>query len=323
MPILSAFTPLGILELSGDESVARRIYDAMIASLGNNFNVEEGTHVEASIYAKAMRLAYVRNALRHAAHQLDPLRLEECLPIREAEYEIVPGPNDTDIERRRTVAARRLLPRGASREAVEDTLRTLLGDNFVSYRTTQPSEILVTPANIGDQPMNLQTPAVTRKLIRITSTISIIGQQLVTYTPISPTANVGVHTLSPGDKLCVEPEISGRTETITVISLDFGFGEGELAFVADFANAHEPNSWATTAPMPIWSSTQRSVIVLVKSDAAIDPETRRKVNELMQRAMRGVTTWAVVEETSAKMSGPFQVELSHLSATTLGSVTYP
>lgn len=315
MPLLSAFTPCGFLTLSSQPSHAETIYSALANNLGGNYNLAEGERMEAFCYATAMLFARVRYTLEHAGAQANPYYVTEMLADREREYGVVPGYNDNLETRRRNVAARRMIPRGARREAVVDALTTLLGDNFIYYRTTKPAELVNWPTSLGDQPMNLQVPTVPRKVIRLSTAISVgLGApQTVGYSVFWPS---GIE-IQPGDVLTVEPEIVARAEMITVTSATSN------TITATFNNAHEPNAFATTQPFPMWAGTQRANLIIVDSASAIDAETRRKVSELLQRILRAPSTWAIVEATSSTTTGPFTLNVSPLSATTFGTVTFP
>lgn len=314
MPLLSVFTPLGFLELSSDPSYGEQIYDAMIASLGGNFSVEEGTHVEATIYARAMALGELRYLLEHAGGQIDPWQLDECLSEREREYGIVPTPGESLEARRGAVAARMLLPLGARRSAMEEALGALLGDAFIGLRTTRVGEIVNVPAALGDQPMNLQLPTVPRKLVRLTAGVStgLGAPKAVAYTAVQP---VGVALLI-GDMVVVEPEIDGQTETVRVVAVGSG------TFTATFNHGHEPGCLGTTMPFPAWSGTQRASLVFVEDGAAIDPVVRARVHDLMGRIARAVSTWGIVQGTGGT-AGPFTLDSSLLDAVPFEACSLP
>ncbi len=281
----------------------------LVASLGGNYDVSVGSRAEAWCYATAKRMGHLRYLLEHAGRQIDPTCVSEMMADREREYGIIPGPLDTMPTRRATLAARKMLSRGARRESVEDALRTILGSAFVAYRVTSPGEILAWPTSLGDQPMNLQIPSVPRKLVRITSTVSIgLGApQSVTYATVDPVSG----TLAVGDHVVVDPEISGITETVTVAAAT------STTFTATFNNAHTGGFLGSTSPYPLWVSNQRDSLIIITALTALDPETRRKVNELMQRMARGISTWSIVQQTSTNGAGPFVLDTSPLDATPL------
>ena len=314
MPLLSCFTPCGMLTLSSEPSHAQPIYETMIASLGGAFKVTQGTHIEASIYARAMALAELRYLLEHAGGQVTAAGLDEMLGLREEEYEVVPGPADTLAERRAVIAARKLLSRGARRESIEGALSALLGSLFVGLRACPPAEILNTPTTLGDQPANLQLPTVRRCLYRLTTAIStgLGAPQSVAFTAVDPPGAVPL----VGDVIVIEPEIDGITERVTVTAV------AGSTLTATFTNPHTAAALATSAPYPYWTGTQRASLIFVTDAAAIDPETRRKLNELLERMMRAPSTWAIVQGTGAS-AGPFTLDASPLDATPFDALTIP
>src|SRR5215211_3697559 len=79
MPKLSAFTPVGLLKMSSRPSRARVIYESMRAALGDQFRTEQGDHVEASLFARAMGIARAQRLLEHAGDQALPRRVAELL----------------------------------------------------------------------------------------------------------------------------------------------------------------------------------------------------------------------------------------------------
>jgi hypothetical protein len=314
MPLLSCFTPCGFLELTSEPSCGEQIYDAMIANLGGNYDVEQGTHVEASVYARAMAFGELRYLLEHAGAQIDPWQLSECLAYREGEYGIIPTPGETLEERRAAVAAAMVLPLGARKSAVDEALSRLLGSAFVGLRNTAPSEIVNYPTDLGDQPMNLQLPTVPRKLVRLTNGVSTdLGvPQAVAYTAVDPSDAV----ILVGDVLTIEPEIDGQTEVVHCSSPPVVPG----TFVATFTKGHEPGCYATTQPYPYWTGTQRASLVFLTDAAGIDPVLRARAHALLARIMRGVSTWGLVQGTGGT-AGPFTLDASYLDATPFSAVT--
>lgn len=325
MPKLSLFTPLGLLKLSSAPSPAKVIYDAKRAALGGsaNFSIGLGTHLGGRLYAESILEARIDEKIRRARDQDLPEKVVEQLPDREHEFGIVPPAGVTPQQRKKNLASRMLLPGGGNRNNIEISLRKLLGDAFIAYRTIKPSERVKWPANLGDQPMNLKAPSIQRKLIRITDAISIgLGSpQLVGFTAVSPKATADDPILRKGDEIVVEPEVLGRAEKITVAGV-FQDDFGGMTFRATFNNPHDANAWATTAPFPMWTSTQRSCLVVLREPDAYDPEIRRMTNELLHRILSGVSTWSIVGESAANQAGPFILNQSPMNATPFGVVTF-
>ncbi len=310
---LSCFTPLGFLELSDDTSYAEQIYDSLISSLGGNYATEEGSRAEAWCYATALQIAQARLTLEHAGLQKSPLCVDEMMADREAEWQIVPGPSDTLWDRRRALAARMLLPTGASRGALQAALETLLGDDFVALRYVTPAENAWWPTTLGDRHMSLPVAGVERKRLRVTQPVSagLGAPQAVSYEMVD-----GQPDLLSGDRLLVETEVLGRSESVVVS------GVTDTHFTATFEDAHEPDCLCTTAPYPMSVGLQRSLLVVLSLIPAVDSPTRTKVNEQLQRQARGVTTWAVVQQATDTTTGPFTIEYSPRDATPLGEITF-
>lgn len=327
MPKLSLFTPLGLLKMSSAPSPAKVIYDAKKAALGGdgtNFVIRQGSRLGARLYAESIMEALIDEKIRRAGNQDLPSKVFEQLPDREREFGLTPAAGDSFHGRKLALAARMLLPGGATRNNVENALRTLLGDDFIAYRTILPGERVKWPANLGDQPMNLKRPDIPRKLIRITDpiTIGLGSPQLVGFSAVSPPATADDPVLRKGDVLVVEPEVLGRTETVTVTGV-FQDDFGGMTFRATFNQAHETNAWASTAPYPLWISTQRTCLVVLSASAAVDPEKRRQTNDLLARILRGVSTWSIVAQTAPNQAGPFVLNQSPMNATPFGTVTFP
>jgi hypothetical protein len=77
-----------------------------------------------------------------------------------------------------------------------------------------------------------------------------------------------------------------------------------------------------THPYPAWRSTKRHSLVVLSVSAAADPEKRRKVNELMQRMARTVSTWDICAGSGSSTTGPFTVGGGLLGITTIGAVSF-
>jgi hypothetical protein len=318
VPLLSAFTPMGVLRMSSAPSEVEKIYRSLVASLGekdDNYSTEPGSRMDAWCYAMARCLGVVRLTLIHAGKQIEADCVTEFMGDRELEWRIVPGPFDTLIQRRNTLASRKVLPRGARREAVIDAATKLLGSNFVWYRTTKPSEIVTWPVSAGAQPQNFQLPTVPRKLLQITQPVDFnLGQpQAVNYAIFDEGESVPI----VNDVLVVDPADYNRAERVTVTAVSPG------TFTATFNEPHNPNTLATTSPFPAWVSTQRFNMVILSAAAAIDPETRRKLHELAERIFRGISTWGIVQQTGPGTAGPFEIGISPLGATPLGTIAFP
>jgi len=335
----SAFAPFGMFAFSSKPTHAEAFYRSMVAAVGNvpgstvakgTISTAPGTRMEAKIYADAMAFARARYLLEHAGAQRLPEQLTELLPTRETEYQIVPGFRDTVTERRRAVAARMMLPRGAAKTEVENALLTLLGPAFIAYRPTPASEATQWPVSLGDQPQNLQLPSVPRRLVRLLDpiTIGLGSPQFVRYERVVPDTSDSppLHVLLVGDTLVFDAGNLDMAETLTVTELGsvqlVPGGPTYATLEATFNNPHATGAVATTAPWPVWVSSKRNNLVVLTGPAAEDAETRRKTDEQLARQLRGVSTWYIAGESSpgSMTTGPFQVGIGKLGITTIGLI---
>ncbi len=297
------------------------------------FSGEKGSIADDFSYAAAHLIAMAGTYVERAWRNRFARSVYENLEEEEEEHGLHPGPMATVHERRAALAAKKMVNEGSRREALETALERLLGSNYVGIHVTHASERVMWPATLGAQPMNLQPPGAPRKLIRLLAPISIgLGApQYVPYEGVVPTTNGFDHPLFVGEKIFVEPEIMGRAETVTISDLEIQNGQSDadpttLLLRATFNNAHEPNCLATTKPMPIWTSSQREIVVVVKQPASVNLETRRQVHELLRSMLTGVTTWALAGETNPEEVGGFvcdHPEQGLLDSNTLGNAAVP
>ena len=332
MPLFSCFTKFGNgFAFSGAPAHGERIFRNMLSNIGvESYSVEEGTRMRGFCYAQAMQAARVRYTLEHAGYQLDPLKVTEMLPLREAEYGLIPGPTESIDDRRATLAATLLAPKGGDFNNIKNALLTLLGDSFIQYIPTTYGDSIRFPTNCGDQPMNLVTPDRLPKLLTITDTIStgLGAPQWVHYEPLElpsvPDADAQPTDVYVGETFIVDPGQTALHETITVSAvreLVPGFPELE----ATFNNPHSAGTMASNMPYPFWVSTKRANLVVLEATAAVDAETRRKVNELFAKMVRAVSIWFIVQEdpTNPGHTGTFRVGVSGLGVQTIGDVSIP
>jgi len=292
MPLFSIFTPFGALEYSSSPSLVEKFYDMQVANLNTNpdenFNLQPGSNIEASVYARSRVYACGAYTLRRAFHNASPSNAIETLALHEKEFQVIPGPLDDIPTRRNVLAARALLPNGAVYTNVVTALTTLLGSGFVFYRVTTAAEAVNFPAVGGDSPGNFVLPKTIIKNIRITNGVSIgLGApQSVAFSFFDE----NTPKLLNGDKLVVEPEILGQTEVVEVSEVT------SSGFKATFEKSHDLNCIASTVPYPYWISTQRHCFIVVTQSVAEDANKRRQIHELLARLLRGVSTWDIVPD---------------------------
>lgn len=333
-----------MLAFSSKPSHAEAFYRAMVSSIGNQPGSSEalgtistapGTRMDGWCYANAMAFARARYQLERAGNQVLPTLLTELLATREREYGVIPSPMDTDDTRRAAVAAAYLLPRGAAVNEVRALLEALLGDDFIKYRPTPKAEAVIHPAALGDQPQNLQTPSVARRVITLTEAVTtglgapqyVRYQRLVRRPETEVPAHADFHELRVGDVLVIDPGDLSLAERATVTGLSYEFDDFETGpfyptVELDLSNPHATGTVGTTAPWPYWRSTKRHNLVVLSPTAALDAEKRRKTNTILGKVLRGVSTWNLAGESSAGSftTGPFTVSGGMLGVTTIGLI---
>ena len=297
----SAFSTLGHFAFSAKPPKGQVIFESMRDSLGGNYSEDFDGLEMARLYAQAMCMASALYTLERAGNNANPRKATELLAELEREYGLVPGPKATLGERRAELAARRILPRGAMREHVEDALQTLLGADFVEYR--HGDVVLAGGAGVGNF-VKADAPV---KLIKIVTGIStgLGAPKVVTYAALEDGAELP--DLLPGEVLVVDP--GGLTEAVVVEA------RAGNTFTGTFLKPHDPNTVATTQPMPIWSTDSRRNLAVLSSAAAADPEIRRRVDAVLRRILRGVSTWQIADS-----SGPFKVNNGKIGITTIGAL---
>lgn len=290
---LSCFAPIGLLQCSAEDPISVPIYEAQLASFGEPgvaFDQSEGSRIEAMCFARALGMARMQAHLEQAASERLPDQMYWMLPRREREYGILPAPHATFAQRIAVLSERMRLPTGSSAFEIEEALTRLLGDDFVAYRPTPIDDAVVVPADIGDHPMNLQHPDVTRKLVKLAAPVAFVG--------VPRTVGFSVEdgpTLEVGDVVVFDPGKWGVADRVTISAI--GGPEDAPTLTATFTYAHDAGAWGTTMPYPEWTSSKRHSLVVLRAAAARDPEKRRIVNEQMARMVRATSTWDVVEAT--------------------------
>lgn len=318
----SAFAPYGLLSFGASPSAAEVIYDQLLANQGTAYSPEIGGPAEGAIYAKAIVLGCAKSQIERAGVQTSPLDLaEEILPIRERETGIVPSPYATLETRRKDVAAKLAVSKGARRSNVVAQLQMVLGDAFVALRPVRKDEIVASPATPDDTSGNwLNTTKVSaRKLFRLVDPVTKTGDhQDIGYETIDG-ANAS-DLLAVGDRVVIDPGDEGRVEVITVTSSVTTASPPTFAGV--FQKPHSPGALVAAMRFPRQQSNKRHSLVVVTEKAALDPEIRRRIHGVMRGVSRGVSTWSIVHEVSSGSGtcGPFKVGVGKLGITTIGEM---
>lgn len=281
----------------------RRIYEALKASQGDTYEESFDGRQSARLYAAAMSLAAAQYQIDRALNNASPLTATELLGKIETDYQLVPNASQTLQERRVVAAARRKVTRGARRESVEDALRTLLGSDFIAYETVAPIDRYSWPNFPGDVGA-FKRPGAPKKGFVLAGHVAVLGTPYtVAIAPIPglelPVASE-TYTLGPDSR-------SYHIEKITLTAVT------SSTITAVFTKPHEQGEIAMS-PHPVWISNQRYSRIVVRTAAARNPETRRKVNETMARMLRGVSSWCIVSN-----EGTFR--LGHATRAKLGSTS--
>ena len=300
MPLFSAYTPFGLFEFSSDDSPAEAIHKALDVGMGGGaaFDIKAGSDVEADNYATALAIASARSAIQRAALNMYGATATEKIPQLEQAFLAIPSRTATIAERRGVLAAKYLAARGSREEAIDNALRAALGTDFVFLYPIPRASVTKWPTTYGATPglfSRIDVPAKTVRLLDpVAPDFSVSGVVTVPYENWNTAHNEEL--LAKGDVLCIEPENPGGAELVTVTAVS-GTGTSRT-FTATFTKPHEHNSAATTRPTPFGLSTKRHYLVILKTAAAKDAEKRRIANEVMRIAVRGVSTWSVVHETT-------------------------
>jgi hypothetical protein len=329
MPFLSAFTPLGLLKCSSAPSYAEQFYRAQVDAYGGQYRLDEGDHMEATIYARSIVLGLTKRILEHAGDQVNPQKAMECLEYREDEYGSIPSPNASLAERRQLLSYLRRLPVGNTQGMLLTIFREVLGDAFVTIRATPSTDIFGFPSLATDSPNNFQPVEVEGKNIQMLDAVSLAGSSTVRYDGLDPDEpREGATTLPRtmlivGDVLVVDTGNNIRVERVTVTDIGTTTVDGTeyRTFSATFANAHDAGTAGTTANFPYWVSTKRHSLVVLSDDAILDAEVRRKTHEWCARLLRAVSTWSIVGQSAAGVLGPWKVDEGMIDVTTIGTIT--
>lgn len=310
----SLFAPPGLDLLVGGEPLAQSLHRTILSLFSNGsiddggLSTEEGSLVDLFAFMIAISLATAITTARRVDAERTAAGAYFSLAEQERQCGLTPAFGDTLKQRRDALALAVRVPRGSSRPELEQMLRDLLGDAYVGLHVPSGAgEVVTFPEDLNDQPQLLIDVNAPRKLVQITPAIctDLGSSKAVVYTGVDPPILSGTHTLVVGDRLVVEPEILQRAEVVTVT--DVGHTSEGLTFTAVFNQAHEPNCWATQMPFPVWTASQRRLLIALTAEAAVDPETRRKANAALEKVVTGVTTWALCAESAPGVIGPWTI----------------
>ena len=272
-------------------------------------------------FALAYALARIEWVLVKAGNQRNVQWATDILPLKEDDFNAVPGALDTIFTRGQRLAAVRLLPGGATQSNLANMLLATIGSAFVKLRVVAPAE------RATDLPISVFQPSgQIPKFLQLVVPLAVTGNVLIGYANLDPTIATPV-LLAVGDVVTVQGENKAQAEVVTVTSVVtlttpvyYGTTPVTQFFGATFANAHDVGATVTTMNYPRWSSSQCFLYVEVTPAAAVNPIIRAQVDALMERVARGWSGWAVVAATGGAL-GPFTLNVSGLGTATIGSVS--
>ncbi len=317
MPLLSAFTPCGMLAFSRQPPIAQRIYEDLMRSWGGTANFDETfDNPHAAIqYAHAMTLASCELTLERAGNNANPKKAVEMLAEIEHDYCLSPPANSTLWERRRDLSVAKALIRGATEESVVTSLQALLGDDFVAFRPTPIADLVTKPDFPYTTPGCWSNLAAPIKLWRLTG--SVMYKFPTEVTVGVEFVDGSTEPLAAGELVVLDAGRTGCEEATTLL------GVTDSTITVSCAKSHDNGGWVRSGYYPYWISNKRHSLIVVSATARADPEIMRKIHLLMHKLMRGVSTWSVVSETSpgSGVVGPTRVGTTIIGRTTIGTVT--
>jgi hypothetical protein len=162
---------------------------------------------------------------------------------------------------------------------------------------------------------------------------SVVGQTVVDGGVTWTCAATVAPGLQKGDVVVVDPSNTLRMEKLTVTGVSFAPptgqnvtpGNANLFFQARFASAHDAGVPITTGTIPYWWSTQRFNLIVATAAAALDPPSRTRLDGILAKILRGVSSWAIVAPSSTTPTGGTIGPLSAgmgMGTTTVGAVNF-
>jgi len=315
MPLPSAFSPYGAIAFSSRETRVRKIYDSLMEGASEAYATDGAFAAE--MYAIAREVAAAQATLDRVGNHRNPLKASELLPDLERDYGIVPAPNATLAARRQALADKQYLAFGARRQAVVDGVTNIVGESgFVAYRvldTTEASPYPTDPAALPGH--NVFRPAgSTVKLFTMVHGVSLLGtQNMLLHYVAGDQSDIRV-----GELLVFEIGRLGLEETLEVEAATI---VGSYTSVqVTFAKAHGAGFYVRSGTWPRWISDKRWNMVVLSDDAFADATLVAKVHEFLRGALRGVSTWTVMPETTAGHVGPFEIGVGLLGVTPIDDI---
>ena len=310
----SAFASFGGggFAFSSSPTLARRIYDALWANLGTSY-ARDG-YTDARVYATAMALGRLLAAQGRLDAQIDPATVLELLPDREREHGLIVPATATIASRREALAAQMRLPNGCSTPSLLQAVIDLLGAGFVEFRYTDALSAVTYPDPPG-APGNFCDSRTTRRLFRLRAISTAPAELNTALVPWSVEAVDGTavplaELPQPGEYVVVEPENSALRERVLVAKVDVSAGVARI--YGALTNPHHQHARVLAGVWPLWTSTRRHTTVRVTTAVTNDGAQWRRLDELLAKLFRAVSTWSINDN-----DGPFLLGSSRLGVTPL------
>lgn len=322
----SIFTPLGHFKFSRLPPLGQRIFNQGAAALGDGrpgaYRIEraDGQRTFAWLYAWAMTLASAQILQERAAAQWDPAGVTDMLAVQEAERGSIPQAGWTIGQRREQLQRMRRLIQDVSRNGIKTALEALLPGVFLAYVPTPVADVVNWPTGLGDQPMLLAPATLPRRVATLTSPVTSTGTAL--FVNYEQRAEGIEWQLQRGDRVVIEPENNERAEMVTLADAFDSDGGPPYFLRLSCQHPHAAGVSILRAPWPMWTGSKRHSLVVLTAEMALDPESRRLVNWLMERMARATSTWDIAADNGDGLTaGPFKVEEGMIGVTPIGEVT--
>lgn len=313
----SDFEPFGLLEFSGQEPLAKRIYDSLRESLGEAFH---GPSQDAETYADAMCLAVAQLQMDLAAAQDDPNQVNYLLPDIERDYKVLVPYGATIEDRRIELLAAQAAASGSLESAIQTGLSAIFGSSLVGWRFMRldPTDVDSEVKLVTDSPIFVP-PNTPVKVIEFTETI-MPGEQTVPYTWITDRRDI-----APNDRFTLDCVAYASHEAVEVSGV--GVNDDDIdTITATFTKPHNPGTLATTALQPFWSSTKCHCIVGVADVALTNPTLISRAHKFLRKALPATSTWAFVHTNGNPLgeeTGPFTVGYGLIGNTPISTDVIP
>lgn len=300
----SCFARYGHLRFTSKPPEAQRIYEGMVRAMGGETMVSDGgagvdTVLHARLYAHAMRIATGKRCVDRVLGNEDPTTAVELLPYHERVWGVPPLPDDSDDERRSALETAIQVAEGCRPGTVYAVLASMLGDELIAVRKTPLAEFEVTPSNWAEQAGGgtIKDPSTPIKIRTLDTAIHTLGAQSVS------TSHKGGDDamLNVGDVVVVEPGRLGLQEAVTVTAVD------GTTITANFTKPHDAGTPITTGSVPVGWCNSRHLLIVVTSTIARSTAWRKRIGAKLEKILRNVDTWDIVEEASAGVLGPMTV----------------